>query len=197
MPSQPPPPRPSSPEARGAFAARIAVVGRAAVLLLLAVLGWQVLQRELAVTASGGALRLLHIIDLAIHEAGHAFGLILPPFFSILSGSALQVALPAACALLFLHQRHMTSFAVALFWTGESVTDVAIYMADARRQVRPLLGGHEAFHDWNYLLGQLHLLAWAPAIGRLTFGVGILMIIAALAVAANEAHRTWQRAVSA
>lgn len=196
MPSQPPLPQPR-PEARRSVAAWAAFGGRAAALLVLAVLGWQVLQRELDFQAGGGPLRLMHSIDLATHEAGHAFGLILPRFFSILSGSAFQIALPLACALGFLHQRHMTSFAVALSWTGESVTDVAIYLADAKQQALPSVGSHGGVHDWNFLLGQLHLLGWAPAIGRLTFGVGIVMITAALAVAANEAHRAWQRAVNA
>jgi len=166
-------------------------------LLVMAVLGWQVLQRELNFDAASGALRFIHGIDLVIHEAGHAFALILPRFFYLLGGSALQVILPAVCALIFLHQRHIASFAVALFWTGESVTDVAIYMADAKKQALPLLGGDGTVHDWNYLLGQLHLLGWAPSLGRLTFGVGILLITVALAIVANETHRAWQRAARA
>ena len=169
------------------------MAGRAVGLLVMSVLGWQVLQRELNFEAASGALRFIHGIDLVIHEAGHAFALILPRFFYILGGSALQVILPAVCALTFLHQRHIASFAVTLFWTGESVTDVAIYMADAKKQALPLLGGDGTVHDWNYLLGQLHLLGWATALGRLTFGVGILLITAALAILANETHRAWQR----
>jgi hypothetical protein len=160
----------------------------------MAVLGWQVLQRELDVDAASGALRFIHGIDLVIHEAGHAFALILPRFFYMLGGSALQVLLPAVCALTFLHQRHIASFAVALFWTGESITDVAIYMADAKRQALPLLGGHGTVHDWNFLLGQLHLLGWAQSLARMTLGVGILLITVALAIVANETHRAWQRA---
>jgi hypothetical protein len=161
----------------------------------MAVLGWQILQRELDFNATSGALRFIHGIDLVIHEAGHTFALILPRFFYILGGSALQVLLPAVCALTFLHQRQIASFAVALFWTGESITDVAIYMADAKRQALPLLGGDGTVHDWNYLLGQLHLLGWAPSLARLTFGVGILLITVALAIVANETHRAWQRAM--
>ena len=194
MPSQPPLLQPR-PEARSPLAAWAAVGGRALVLVVLATLGWHVLQRELVFDAGGSPLRFMHGIDLAIHEAGHAFGVILPPFFRVLAGPALEIVLPAVCALVFIHQRHMTSFAVALFWTGDSVTDVAIYMADAKRQAFPLLGSHSG-HDWNYLLGQLHVLGWAPALGHFTFGLGILMIAAALAVVANETHRAWQRAAS-
>jgi hypothetical protein len=163
-------------------------------LVVMAVLGWQILQRELDFNATSGALRFIHGIDLVIHEAGHTFALILPRFFYILGGSALQVLLPAVCALTFLHQRQIASFAVALFWTGESITDVAIYMADAKRQALPLLGGDGTVHDWNYLLGQLHLLGWAQSLARQTFGMGILLITVALAIVANETHRAWQRA---
>lgn len=170
------------------------MAGRALGLLVMAVLGWQVLQRELDFSAASGALRFLHGVDLVIHEAGHVFALVLPRFFQILGGSALQVIMPAVCALAFLHQRQLASFAVALFWTGESITDVAIYMADAKKQALPLLGGDGTVHDWNYLLGQLHLLGWAPSLARMTFGVGILLITAALAIVANETHRAWQRA---
>lgn len=105
--------------------------------------------------------------------------------------------LPAVCALIFLHQGQLVSFAVVLFWTGESITDVAIYMADARAQALPLIGGHAAMHDWNYLLGQLHLLAWTHSLARLMLGVGILLIVVALAIVANETHRAWQRAARA
>ncbi len=161
----------------------------------MAILGWQVVQRELSFDSASGPLRFTNGIDLVIHEAGHVLALVFPRFFQILGGSALQVILPAVCALTFLHQRHLASFAVALFWTGESITDVAIYMADAKTQALPLLGGDGTVHDWNYLLGQLHLLGWAPSLARLTFGVGILLITAALAIMANETHRAWPRAL--
>lgn len=171
-----------------------AVAGRALGLLVMAALGWQILARELSFNAASGPLRFLHGIDLVIHEAGHAIALFLPRFLYILGGSALQVLLPAVCAWAFLRQREPASFAVALFWTGESVTDVAIYMADAKKRALPLLGGDGTIHDWNYLLGQLGLLNWAEWLGRLTFGLGILIITTALGILATETYRAWQRA---
>lgn len=171
-----------------------AAAGRALGLLVLALLGWQILGRELDFNATTGPLRFIHGIDLVIHEAGHAFALLLPRFLSVLAGSALQVMLPAVCAWTFLHQRQLGSFAIALFWTGESVTDVAIYMADAKKRALPLLGGDPAGHDWHYLLGQLGLLNWGQALGRLTFGLGIVVIMIALGILASETYRAWQRA---
>ena len=170
------------------------VAGRALGLLVLALLGWQILDRELDFNATVGPLRFIHGIDLVIHEAGHAFAIFLPRFLYVLGGSALQVLMPAVCAWTFLHQRQPGSFAVALFWTGESVTDVAIYMADAKKRALPLLGGDPTCHDWHYLFGQLGLLNRAQALGRLTFGLGIVMVMIALGILANETYRAWQRA---
>ena len=172
-----------------------AVAGRTLGLLVLSALGWHILGRELDFSATTGPLRFMRGIDLVIHEAGHAAGALLPRFLHVLGGSALQVLLPAVCAWTFLRQRQLGSFAVALFWTGESVTDVAIYMADAKARALPHLGGGDpAGHDWQYLLGQLGLLNWAPMLGRLTFGLGIVLITIALGVLANQAYRAGQRA---
>lgn len=171
-----------------------AVAGRALGMLVLALLGWQILGRELDFYGTTGPLRFIHGIDLVIHEAGHTFALFLPRFLYVLAGSALQVLVPAVCAWAFLQQRQLGSFAVALFWSGESVTDVAIYMADAKKRALPLRGGDPTGHDWNYLLGQLGLLNWAQTLGRLTFGLGIVMITIALGILANKTYRAWQRA---
>ena len=170
------------------------VAGRTLGLLVMAVLGWHILGRELDLNATAGPLRFMRGIDLVIHEAGHAAGIFLPRVLHVLGGPALQVLLPAAGAWAFLRQRQPGSFAVALFWAGESVTDVAIYIADAKTRALPLLGGDPAGHDWHYLLGQVGLLNWAPMFGRLTFGLGIVLITIALGVLANQAYRAGQRA---
>ena len=170
-------------------------LGRAAGLLVMVVLTWQIIGRGLDFNAASGALRFIHGIDLVIHEAGHTFAFLLPRFLYILAGSGLQIILPAVCAVTFLRQGQSASFAVALFWTGESITDVAIYMADAKKQA-PLLGGEGVTHDWNYLLAQLHLLGAADFLGRLTWLLGVGVIVATIAILANETRRTWQRAPS-
>ena len=167
-------------------------LGRAAGLLVMVVLAWQILARGLDFDAASGALRFIHGIDLVVHEAGHTFAFFLPRFLYILAGSVLQVFLPAVCAVTFLRQGQPASFAVALFWTGESITDVAIYMADAKKQA-PLLGGEGVTHDWNYLLVQLHLLGAADFLGRLTWLLGVGVIVAAIALLANETRLAWRR----
>ena len=170
------------------------VAGRACGLVVLCVLAWQIAARGLDFFRAGTVLRFIHGVDLIIHEAGHTFFLVFGQFLHVLGGSLLEVAVPALCAVHFFRQRQPASLAVALFWTGESITDVAIYMADAKKQALPLLGGDGTVHDWNYLFGQLHLLGWAPSLARLTFGVGILLITGALVIVANETYRASQRA---
>ena len=168
------------------------VAGRALGLLALSGLGWQVATRGLNFFGAGIFLRFIHGIDLIIHEAGHVFFLVFGQFLHVLGGSLLQVAVPALCAVHFFWQRQPASFAVALFWTGESITDVAIYMADARAMALPLLGG--GHHDWNYLLGTLGLLGAARFLATLTYGLGALIILAALAILTVDLVRAWNRA---
>ncbi|HET7876281.1 MAG TPA: hypothetical protein VFN71_12255 [Methylomirabilota bacterium] len=165
--------------------------GRALGLVVLVWLAWQLWARGTELDRAGAALRFLHGVDLIIHEAGHTVFLFFGPYLSILGGSALQVLVPAVCAGYFLLHRQPASFAVALFWTGESITDVAIYVADAQKMALPLLGGHAVIHDWNYLLAPLRLVPYAGALGALTFALGMLVILGALAVLAWEVARAW------
>jgi hypothetical protein len=59
---------------------------------------------------------------------------------------------------------------------------VAIYIADARAMVLPLHGGPAVIHDWRYLLERAGLVAAAPGLGQAVGGLGLLLILAALAI---------------
>jgi len=50
-----------------------------------------------------------------------------------------------------------------------------------------------AIHDWNFILGNLGLLQAAESLGRLTFGLGALTMLAALAMLGWDA---WTRMLS-
>ena len=117
-----------------------------------------------------------------------AFGL-WGQFISILGGSANQVLIPAVCTGVFLYRRQYGSAAATLFWTGQSLADVAVYVYDGRAMALPLLA-EGLIHDWNFILGRLGLLYRAEALGRLTFGLGALTMIAAVALLAWDA---WTR----
>ena len=54
-------------------------------------------------------------------------------FIAVVGGSLMQVLIPVIATVAFLRTRQWASAAVTLFWTGQSVTDVAIYAADGTR----------------------------------------------------------------
>jgi hypothetical protein len=79
---------------------------------------------------------------------------------------------------------------VTLFWTGQALTDVAIYAADGRARALPLLA-EGLIHDWHYILGRLGLLASAEIIGRAIFALNALTMGASLLVLGLDTLRRW------
>jgi hypothetical protein len=92
----------------------------------------------------------------------------------------------------FLTRQQYGSAAVTLFWVGQNLADVAIYVADGRAMRGPLLADG-LIHDWNVILGRLGLLYHAETLGRLTFALGGLAMLAALALLGWDA---WTRVLS-
>ena len=112
-----------------------------------------------------------------------------PLALRVLGGSLFQVLVPLVCGAVFLlRNREPFSAAVSLWWAGQSLMDLAPYIADARALRLPLLGGRTGAevegHDWEYLLRATALLRHDVALGRLSFALGALAMIAALAWAA-------------
>ena len=85
---------------------------------------------------------LLSRIDLVFHEAGHIIFLPFGRFFGVLGGSLVQVLVSLVCTWAFL-LRHQNAFgaSVTLWWTGQSLIELAPYIADAQSQRMLLLGG--------------------------------------------------------
>ena len=72
---------------------------------------------------------------------------------------------------------------VGLWWFGQSLTDVAPYIADARKLDLPLLGGGTGAerdgHDWQYLLNTLGLAPYDVVLGTLVkLAGGAVMLLA-------------------
>ncbi len=134
-------------------------------------------------------------MNLVFHEAGHLIFGFFGQFIAVLGGSLNQVLIPAICVGAFLRTRQYASAAVALFWTGQSLADVAVYAADGRAMALPLLA-EGLIHDWNYLLGTTGLLQRAELIGRLMFGGGALLMLGALAFLALDLLRAWRAAAA-
>lgn len=138
------PPRPPRPENSAWLPASTA--GLALLLLFAAWLSWRL------VADDDGFLMILDSINLAIHEFGH-------PFFAILGeepgwwgGTLMQLLVPLGIAIVFWYQRSALSLAFAAIWFFENLFNIARYVADARTQELPLVGGGE--HDWAWILSQ-------------------------------------------
>jgi hypothetical protein len=173
--------------AGGGRAAQLA--GRAVALAVLTALTWGVIARGMTLQG-GGPLGFIRLVDLVFHEAGHVIFGFFGSFVAALGGSLNQVLVPTICTVAFLRQGQLAAAAATLFWAGENLVGVAVYVADARLMRLPLLA-EGLIHDWHFLLGRLGLLAWAEALGRLVFAAGALTMLAALGLLALDLARCW------
>ena len=119
---------------------------------------------------------LLDDVNLAVHEAGHVLFGPLGDHLGVLGGSLFQVLVPAAFVIYFLVRRDRFAASVVMAWVGASLGNVARYIADARAQDLPLLGGENVIHDWWYLLIEWDMLphdlaiaGWVRMAGALAF----------------------------
>lgn len=128
----------------------------------------------------------LHNINLVFHEAGHV---LFRPFgrtMMFLGGSLFQVLLPLLLMLAFLvKNRDGFAAAVCLWWAGQSLMDVAPYIADARALRLPLLGGgtgadSPGMHDWANLLRPRGWLQYDQHIASAADRIGATMLVLAL-----------------
>jgi len=117
------------------------------------------------------ALAIMIWFDLVIHEAGHPiFGLLGNRWIAIAGGTLMQLLMPVLFYFSFLRQRQPKSADFCIFWFATNFLGIGPYMADARAQVLPLVGGGE--HDWTYLLGSVGLLRFDVQLGAGTVFVG-------------------------
>ena len=121
---------------------------------------------------------LLDNANLAFHEAGHPlFGLI-SDSLAVYGGTLGQLMFPLAAGVSFYRERASLSFAFAMLWFGENLFNISRYMADARAQLLPLVGGGE--HDWTEIFTRWGVLAWDGQIATLVRLAGWALIASAL-----------------
>lgn len=176
----------------------VELAGRTAALLFLC--GWTVWFIAADHTALVRGLpeinySIMHTINLVFHEAGHMIFMPFGRFMMIAGGSLMQLIVPAVVLWAFVF-RNANPFggAVAAWWFGQSLMDLAPYIFDARAQAMILLGGgtgrdRPGSHDWNNLLRDMGLLdnyqgiAWfvdllasAIMVAALTWGARVLQL---------------------
>lgn len=132
------------------------------------------------VIARGGYIGLLDKVNLIWHEAGHTLFVFFGDFVRILGGSLTQVLIPLLCGVVFLVKRQWFASTFALWWAGQNLTNVSIYIGDARALKLDLIGGEASIHDWNYLLGMMGQRHLDMAIASYVWWIGMIAMGAAL-----------------
>jgi hypothetical protein len=163
---------------------------RAALLLGLAIWTIQFARTPLSSDAMDS---FLHLPDLVFHEAGHIIFSPFGRFMTVLGGSLLQFLVPVIAAIAFVRQEDAFSAAICAWWAGQNLIDLAPYIADARALSLVLLGGHTGAevegHDWEFILTQLGVTHLDRQIGMTAYALGLLIMIAAMAVAGRAVIR--------
>ncbi|GIX36026.1 MAG: hypothetical protein KatS3mg126_1805 [Lysobacteraceae bacterium] len=119
--------------------------------------------------ASHDFVPILDHLNLAFHEAGHLFLAWAGATLHALGGTLGQFVFPTLCAFHFARRAAWLSAAACALWWLENLRYTAFYVADARRQALPLVGGGE--HDWAFLLGRWGLLEHDLRIAALLRGL--------------------------
>lgn len=121
---------------------------------------------------------ILDSANLAFHEAGHPLFGVFGPTPGLYGGTLGQLAFPLVTTAVFLRRREAHGAAACGAWYGENLLNIGRYMADARAQALPLVGGGE--HDWTSIFARWGLLEYDMLIGGATrtFGWGVMLACA-------------------
>lgn len=136
-------------------------------------------------------------VNLLIHEAGHlivglfnGFG---SPIFTIFAGTLFQLSMPIVFGDYFFLRREMNGVIFCLFWLGDSLINIGVYMKDAVDQLLPLVG-NDVVHDWQYIFSHYQQLLNAQIYGNTTMFLGYALVslatLTAFGVVIIEALRT-------
>lgn len=94
--------------------------------------------------------------NLLFHEAGHPIVGLFSERLETYGGTIGQLVFPVVLAVSFWRKGQSLSFAGVVMWFFENWLNIARYMADARAQELPLVGGGD--HDWHRIFSRWHLL---------------------------------------
>ena len=126
-----------------------------------------------------GWVPILDSANLALHEAGHPLVGWFSERLGVYGGTLFQLLFPALAMAHFWRTGHPVGLALTTVWLGENLLQIARYMADARAQLLPLVGGGE--HDWAEILSRWGLLHRDTLLAGLVRLAGCaLMLVACL-----------------
>ena len=141
----------------------------------------------LVLVSEPGFVFLIDHANLMFHEAGHPILGLLSSRLEPYGGTLGQLVFPIVLAVSFWRKDQPLSFAGALIWFFENCLNIARYMADARAQELPLVGGGD--HDWNTIFGRWHVLDYDT---RIASGVKIIGWLGMAGVIAWAVWRWYQ-----
>lgn len=130
----------------------------------------------LAVDEDGFLLVLDHA-NLVFHEAGHVIFGFLGPTAGLYGGTLGQLTFPAVTCAIFWRRGEPVPFALTGVWLFQNFVNISRYVADARAQQLPLVGGGD--HDWFRILGRWGVLSSDTTFASLLSLAGWLGMIAA------------------
>lgn len=113
-------------------------------------------------------------IDLPIHETGHIVFAWGGEVLVALGGTLFQLLVPLAFVIYFWRRKDLHAASVGIWWIGQNCFNIARYIADARAQELPLVGGGE--HDWAFLLATWRMLERDQALAYDVKGLGWILI---------------------
>ncbi|HET6163064.1 MAG TPA: hypothetical protein VFG37_05315 [Planctomycetota bacterium] len=143
------------------------------------------------------AATIFGAIDLGIHEAGHVVFRFGGDMVCAFGGSLLQCLAPLLCAVVLLRIPDWFGASFCGVWLGVNLFEVARYVADARAQALQLvtIGGGDARHDWNFLLGELGMLGADTTLAGILRGVAFLVLWGSIVGGAALCFLIWRTPV--
>jgi len=124
-------------------------------------------------------LRPLDDANLAFHEAGHLIYGVFGDTAALYGGTLGQLTFPGIAAGVFFVRRDPVGFAVSVSWFGQNLANIARYVADARAQELPLVGGGD--HDWTNILTRWSALDADQRVAGVFRSLGWILVLASLA----------------
>ncbi len=120
----------------------------------------------------GGYLFVLDDANLLFHEAGHVIFGLFGPAMGLYGGTLGQLVFPLCGMVGFRMRRDAVGCAACSIWFFQNWLSISRYMADARAQALPLVGGGE--HDWDAIFSRWHALPLDRAIASVAHAIGWL-----------------------
>lgn len=134
---------------------------------------------------------LLDSANLVFHEAGHVVYGVLGDTAQLYGGVLGQLTFPIVVMIVFFIRRDAPSVVVGAIWAAQNLFNIARYMADARAQELPLVGGGE--HDFTNIFTRWGVLHRDLEIARDTRVIAWIVIVLALAWLVWRARRETSR----